>query len=168
MSETAAAVGATPDATPPLEILLLEDSAFDAELLQASLEGTHPRSRITWVKDEPGLLGALETQRFDLILSDYQLPGFTGGDALTVAQQKAPGTPFIFVSGVIGEENTVELLKRGATDYVMKGRLARLPVAIDRALREVRQREAQRVVEAQLRGPMRSMRAWWTHCRNMR
>ncbi|WP_416757174.1 response regulator [Roseateles sp. So40a] len=137
--------------SPPLEILLLEDSTFDAELLMASLETTHPRARITWVKDEPGLLGALETQRFDLILSDYQLPGFTGAEALSLAQQRVPGTPFIFVSGVIGEENTVELLKRGATDYVMKGRLARLPVAIDRALREVRQRDAQRQVEAQLR-----------------
>ncbi|MDH0866842.1 response regulator [Mitsuaria sp. GD03876] len=136
---------------PPLEILLLEDSSFDAELLLASLESTHPRARVTWVKDEPGLLGALETQRFDLILSDYQLPGFTGAEALALAQQRVPGTPFIFVSGVIGEENTVELLKRGATDYVMKGRLARLPVAIDRALREVRQRDAQRQAEAQLR-----------------
>ncbi|WP_431102688.1 response regulator [Roseateles noduli] len=137
--------------SPPLEILLLEDSTFDAELLLASLETTHPRARVTWVKDEPQLLGALETQRFDLILSDYQLPGFTGAEALTLAQRLVPGTPFIFVSGVIGEENTVELLKRGATDYVMKGRLTRLPVAIDRALREVRQREAQIQVEAQLR-----------------
>ncbi len=136
---------------PPLEILLLEDSTFDAELLLASLEATHPRARVTWVKDEAGLLGALETQRFDLILSDYQLPGFTGAEALALAQERVPGTPFIFVSGVIGEENTVELLKRGATDYVMKGRLARLPVAIDRALREVRQRDAQHQAEAQLR-----------------
>lgn len=141
----------TADGGPPLELLLLEDSAFDAELLRASLENTHPRTRITWVKDEAGLAGALETQRFDLILSDYQLPGFTGAEALSMAQRKVPGTPFIFVSGVIGEENTVELLKRGATDYVMKGRLARLPVAIDRALREVRQREAHRLAEAQLR-----------------
>ena len=147
---TSAAPGVAAD-TPPLEILLLEDSTFDAELLLASLETTHPRARVTWVKDEPGLLGALETQRFDLILSDYQLPGFTGAEALALAQRLVPGTPFIFVSGVIGEENTVELLKRGATDYVMKGRLARLPVAIDRALREVRQRDAQRQVEAQLR-----------------
>lgn len=147
----APSTAAQPTSAPPLEILLLEDSTFDAELLQASLENTHPRARVTWVKDEPGLLGALETQRFDLILSDYQLPGFTGGEALALAQERVPGTPFIFVSGVIGEENTVELLKRGATDYVMKGRLARLPVAIDRALREVRQREAQRHVEAQLR-----------------
>ena len=147
---TSAAAAVAADA-PPLEILLLEDSTFDAELLLASLETTHPRARVTWVKDEPGLLGALETQRFDLILSDYQLPGFTGAEALALAQRLVPGTPFIFVSGVIGEENTVELLKRGATDYVMKGRLARLPVAIDRALREVRQRDAQRQVEAQLR-----------------
>ncbi len=147
---TSAAPGVAADA-PPLEILLLEDSTFDAELLLASLETTHPRARVTWVKDEPGLLGALETQRFDLILSDYQLPGFTGAEALALAQRLVPDTPFIFVSGVIGEENTVELLKRGATDYVMKGRLARLPVAIDRALREVRQRDAQRQVEAQLR-----------------
>ncbi|TXD71196.1 response regulator, partial [Mitsuaria sp. TWR114] len=128
---TSAASAVAADA-PPLEILLLEDSTFDAELLLASLETTHPRARVTWVKDEPGLLGALETQRFDLILSDYQLPGFTGAEALALAQRLVPGTPFIFVSGVIGEENTVELLKRGATDYVMKGRLARLPVAIDR------------------------------------
>ncbi len=150
-ASVAASAAAAPEVSPPLEILLLEDSAFDAELLQASLETTHPSARVTWVKDEPSLLGALETQRFDLIISDYQLPGYTGSDALTLAMAKAPGTPFIFVSGVIGEENTVELLKRGATDYVMKGRLARLPVAIDRALREVRQREAQRIVEAQLR-----------------
>ena len=150
-SQTGAAPLVAVADAPPLEILLLEDSTFDAELLQASLEKTHPRARVTWVKDEPGLLGALETQRFDLILSDYQLPGFTGAEALALAQRAVPGTPFIFVSGVIGEENTVELLKRGATDYVMKGRLARLPVAIDRALREVRQREAQRHVEAQLR-----------------
>ena len=78
-------------AAAPLEILLLEDSAFDAELLQASLDHTHPRARVTWVKDEAGLLGALETQRFDLILSDYQLAGFNGAEALTLAQ---PGVRF--------------------------------------------------------------------------
>jgi len=134
-----------------LEILLLEDSTFDAELLQASLETAHTAARFTWVKDEAGFVEALGARRFDLILSDYQLPGFSGAEALLHARDAAPDTPFIFVSGVIGEENAVELLKNGATDCVIKGRLSRLPVAIERALREVRQREAQRAAEAQLR-----------------
>jgi PAS domain S-box-containing protein len=148
MSE--AAVGSVIRTT-GLSILLLEDSAFDAELLRATLEGPYPDARFTWVKDEDGFTRALASQRFDLILSDYQLPGFGGGEALDHARAVAPLTPFVFVSGVIGEENTVELLKRGATDYVMKGRLARLPIVMERALREVAQREAQQRAQAQLR-----------------
>jgi len=134
-----------------LDILLLEDSAFDAELLRAALERSHPGARFTWVKDEAGFTAALGGHRFDVVLSDYQLPGFSGAEALASARALAPGTPFIFVSGVIGEENAVELLKIGATDYVIKGRLSRLPVAIERALREVRQEAAQRRIEGQLR-----------------
>ncbi|MDR7334224.1 response regulator [Roseateles asaccharophilus] len=134
-----------------LSLLLLEDSAFDAELLRASLEIAYPQVRCTWVQDEADFTQALARERFDLILSDYQLPDFNGAEALDHARAVAPLTPFIFVSGVIGEENLVELLKRGATDYVMKGRLTRLPLVIERALREVAQREAQKQAQAQLR-----------------
>ena len=134
-----------------LKILLLEDSAFDAELLRASLDAAYPGHQLTWTTDGAGFVQALEDERFDLILSDYQLPGFNGADALDHAHATLPNTPFIFVSGVIGEENAVELLKRGATDYVTKGRLSRLPLVIERALREVAQREAQERIQAQLR-----------------
>jgi PAS domain S-box-containing protein len=134
-----------------LNILLLEDSAFDAELLQAALQAAYPHMRLVWVKDETGFKQALAGQHFHLILSDYQLPEFNGAEALDHAQAVAPLTPFVFVSGVIGEENTVELLKRGATDYIKKGRLTRLPIVIARALREVAQRDKQQRTQAQLR-----------------
>ena len=134
-----------------LRILLLEDSAFDAELLGASLEVAYPDHRLTWVKDGTGFKQALQEQAFDLILSDYQMPEFNGAEALDHALAVSPRTPFVFLSGVIGEENAVELLKRGATDYVTKGRLSRLPLVIERALREVAQRDAQQRVQAQLR-----------------
>lgn len=134
-----------------LRVLLLEDSAFDAELLSASLEAAGLKPHITWVHDEAGFRQALQTGSFDVILSDYQLPAFNGAEALDHARVMAPQTPFVFVSGVIGEENAVELLKRGATDYVTKGRLSRLPLVIERALREVAQRAAQEHAQAQLR-----------------
>ncbi len=135
-----------------LRILLLEDSAFDRELLLAELESSCPPASVAWVADEAGFSAALRSgEPFDLILSDYQLPGFSGDEALAQALQAAPDTPFIFVSGVIGEENTVELLKKGATDYVIKGRLERLPIVIERALREVRQKAARQLAQSQLR-----------------
>ncbi len=136
---------------PTLKILLLEDSAFDAELLQAVLDAAFPDHALTWVQDGASFQRVLSAGRFDIILSDYRLPDFDGGEALAHALELAPLTPFIFVSGVIGEENTAELLKRGATDYVMKGRLTRLPLAIERALREVAQREAQQHAQERLR-----------------
>lgn len=135
----------------PLALLLLEDSAFDAELVQEAVRASHPDARCTLVRDEAGFVHALATQRFDAVLSDYQLPGFGGDHALAIAQASAPQLPFIFVSGVIGEDNAVELLKRGATDYVGKGRLERLPLVLERALREVRERAARDAAEARLR-----------------
>jgi signal transduction histidine kinase len=135
----------------PLRILLLEDSAFDAELLRESLRHTHPGARFTWVQDEERYVAEIAREAHDLILSDFQLPGYSGAQALDHAQQACPQIPFIFVSGVIGEDNAVDLLKRGATDYVIKGRLSRLPVAIERALAEVAQREARLAAEARLR-----------------
>ncbi|WP_398495469.1 response regulator [Variovorax sp.] len=133
------------------DILVLEDSRFDVELLTEALVAALPGARVTVVCDEEGFTGALESARYQLILSDYELPGFSGAHALEIARAVAPLTPFIFVSGVIGEDNAVELLKRGATDYVSKGRLARLPVVMERALKEAADREAKQAAEAKLR-----------------
>ncbi len=133
------------------DILVLEDSRFDVELLTEALVAALPGARVTVVCDEEGFTGALQSARYQLILSDYELPGFSGAHALEIARAVAPLTPFIFVSGVIGEDNAVELLKRGATDYVSKGRLARLPVVMERALKEAADREAKQAAEAKLR-----------------
>jgi PAS domain S-box-containing protein len=137
--------------TLPLKVLLLEDSRFDAELLGEHLKAHYPAAQMTRVQDEDGFVGALAQGGWDVLLSDYELPGFSGAQALQIARMVAPRTPFIFVSGVIGEDNAVEMLKRGATDYVSKGRLARLPVVIDRALGEVADRSARERAESQLR-----------------
>src|SRR4051812_10277700 len=134
-----------------LRVLLLEDSRFDAELLREALLAAYPHALLDVVRDEPGFVAALSAQRHDLILSDYELPGYSGEQALVEARTRNPRVPFIFVSGVIGEDNAVEMLKRGATDYVSKGRLVRLPLVIDRALREVAQRDAREAAQVQLR-----------------
>lgn len=134
-----------------LRVLLLEDSRFDAELVQAALLKTHPTARVTWVGNEADFTACLRKGGHDLILSDYELPGFSGSAALAHARQLLPDVPFVFVSGVIGEDNAVELLKQGATDYVSKGRLTRLPLVIDRALAETRERHARQLAERQAR-----------------
>ena len=134
-----------------LKVLLLEDSKFDAELLREALLASYPNARLEIVRDEEGFVQAVAGRRHDVILSDFELPGFSGEQALAEARGKHPRVPFIFVSGVIGEENAVELLKKGATDYVSKNRLSRLPLVIDRALREVAQRDARDTAQSQLR-----------------
>jgi PAS domain S-box-containing protein len=134
-----------------LRVLLLEDSRFDAELLRAELARSYPNAALRVARDEAGFTEALEQGPWDVILSDYELPGFSGEQALQLARASAPQTPFIFVSGVIGEDNAVEMLKRGATDYVSKGRLSRLPLVMERALREAAERAARDRVESQLR-----------------
>lgn len=138
-------------ASAPLRVLILEDSRFDAELLLEALRAARPGARATVVSDEPGYVQALTAQHFDVILSDFELPAFSGAAALEAARTMAPQVPFIFVSGVIGEDNAVELLKRGATDYVSKNRLSRLPLVLDRALSEAASRRTLGAAEHRLR-----------------
>lgn len=125
-----------------LRLLLLEDSRFDAELLATALHASYPGARLDVVGSQAAFASALDSGTYTLVLSDYELPGYSGADALDHVRRVAPSLPFIFVSGVIGEDNAVEMLKRGATDYVSKSRLSRLPLVIDRALREVAERQA--------------------------
>jgi two-component sensor histidine kinase len=123
-----------------LRILLLEDSALDAELVtEALIEAGLPVS-IERVVSADEFTGAVRDESWDLILADYLLPTFNGLNALEIAQEMARATPFVFVSGALGEEVAVEALKRGATDYVLKDKLDRLPATVLRALAEARER----------------------------
>jgi signal transduction histidine kinase len=133
-----------------LAILLLEDSALDAELTTASL-ALPDGCRIERVEDRHSFEEALGTRYFDLVLADYSLPSFDGISALEIAQRLRPHTPFIFVSGALGEELAIETLKRGATDYVLKHRLERLRPSVLRALREKEERRQRQIAEEKLR-----------------
>lgn len=124
---------------PDLRILNLEDNANDAELNQAMLSARWPACVLKRVDNRTDFMKALEEGDFDIILSDFTMPGFGGGEALTLARQRRPETPFLFVSGTIGEDTAIEALKSGATDYILKHRLMRLIPAVDRALRELEQ-----------------------------
>ena len=135
----------------PMRILILEDVASDAEVMAYELR--QARLDFTWkrVEDEAGFLKELEKFEPDLILSDYSLPSFDGLEALALAQKKRPEAPFIFISGAMGEEVAVDALRRGATDYVLKGRLSRLAPAVERALQEAQDRQERRQAVQALR-----------------
>ena len=134
-----------------LRILSLEDSEIDAELILCELRlgGIEFTSRR--VQTRADFEREIAEFRPGLILSDYKLPGFDGAQALVIATERCPNVPVIIVSGAVGEETAVELLKNGATDFVLKDRLARLVPAVHRALREVADREARVRAEADLR-----------------
>lgn len=135
--------------TAPLRILNLEDSVEDAELNHEMLTSRWPDCELIRVPGREEYVAALEAGKFDVILSDYTIPGFGGQEALQMALAKCPDKPFLFVSGTIGEDTAIEALKSGATDYVLKHRLLRLIPAVDRALREVQEhRECARAEEA--------------------
>jgi PAS domain S-box-containing protein len=129
----------------PLRILLLEDDPHDAKLIQDLLETDHFVCEITCVQTRAEFLAALRSGGIDLILADYQLPSFDGISALELARSERYDLPFIFVSGMIGEEAAIDALRFGATDYILKPRLARLVPAVQRALREARERAERRV-----------------------
>ncbi len=135
----------------PLQILYLEDDPNDAALAQATLEEEDLSCDLTFVQDRDGFVAALEQGGIDLILSDYLLPGFDGMSALAIVRARWPDTPFIFLSGTLGEERAIDSLQAGATDYVVKERLARLAPAVRRAMREVAEREKSRRTELALR-----------------
>ena len=124
--------------TSPLHILLLEDDAGDAELIQRLLEAEHIVCKATRVQTRAEFVAALKDTGIDVILADYKLPSFDGFSALKLAMNERPDLPFIFVSGTVGEEVAIEAVKFGATDYVLKQRLSRLVPSVQRALREAR------------------------------
>lgn len=136
---------------PPLCILHLEDSPTDRELVQELFRADGLACQFKTVETRAAFEATLEQGGFDVVLSDYSLPGFDGMTALALAQQRRPQVPFIFISGVMGEERAIESLKNGATDYVLKQRIERLIPSVRRALREVVEREQLRETETRLR-----------------
>jgi diguanylate cyclase (GGDEF)-like protein/PAS domain S-box-containing protein len=127
-----------------IKVLLIEDRPEDAELLLREMRRGGLVIDARRVESEGAYEAALGEFAPDLILSDYTLPGFDGPLALQIAKQRSPDTPFIFVSGTIGEERALEALRQGAVDYVLKDNRARLVPAIERALQEAADRDGRR------------------------
>ena len=138
------------DSTEPLHFVLLEDDPNDAELIQLQLAKNG--LDVVWrhVMSESDFRAALAGTPPDLVLADYTLPGFDGLTALRIVLEVSADIPFIFVSGSLGEERAIEALKSGATDYVLKDRLQRLPAVVNRALSEARVRRERRRAETAL------------------
>ncbi|MFA5419995.1 MAG: response regulator, partial [Bacteroidales bacterium] len=132
-----------------LKILILEDSKPDFELIQEQLSDSGYILELTHAANQDEYFSALKQHSYDIILSDFNLPGFDAFEALRASNKVCPEVPFICISGSIGEEKAIELLKMGAVDYVLKDRPERLPFAVKRALDEAKEKLAhKRAVKA--------------------
>ena len=134
-----------------MRILILEDVSADADLIQFELREGGAVFESKCVCDRPSFVEALDQFPPDIILSDYSLPQFDGLSALKIAVNKCPNVPFVFVSGALGEETAIALLKQGATDYVLKSRLSRLASVVTRALQEADERRERQAAEKALK-----------------
>jgi PAS domain S-box-containing protein len=134
-----------------LRILILEDVPTDAELAQDELVDAGMTFTSNCVTTRADFIRELDEFPPHIILSDYSLPAFDGLSALKIAAEKHPDIPFIFVSGALGEERAIEMLKKGATDYVLKDRLSRLAPAVSRALQEAAEKAERKQAEQALK-----------------
>jgi two-component system cell cycle sensor histidine kinase/response regulator CckA len=134
-----------------LRLLLVEDSESDAELVIALLRRHGYDVEATRVDTEARLRDAVEGQSWDLVLCDHGLPGFASYAAQAIVHETSPELPFVILSGTIGEEATVEALRSGARDVVLKGNLSRIGLVVDRVLEEAHNRRRSRQAEAELR-----------------
>ena len=134
-----------------IRVLHLEDNPHDAELVRHNLKAQGPSCDIVWVSGREAFESALQREAFDLVLSDYNVPGYDGMAALKLVREKWPEVPVIVISGTPDEEAGVECLKAGASDYVRKQRPQRLGGAVARALREAEEQQRIRQSERALR-----------------
>lgn len=132
------------------KVLSLEDSLFDFEIISEKLVDAGYNLQITRVDTSADFSAAVQLHVFDIILIDYNLPEFDAFGALEIWKKYCPEVPVICVSGSIGEIMAIELLKKGAVDYVLKDRLERLPFAVKRALEEAKERREKKAVELSL------------------
>ena len=135
----------------PLHVLLAEDNEEDARLLLRELRKGGYEVTCERVETPQGFRDALEKKNWDLVLSDYSFPRFSGSEALRIFRESGQDLPFIYVSGAIGEDVAVDAMKSGAHDYVMKNNLARLCPAVERELRDAVERRAARKSEEAMR-----------------
>ncbi len=133
-----------------VRILLAEDVAADADLAARALKRAGMRADWRVVDSEEAFRSALFEFDPQVILSDFLIAGFDGMAALSLARDLCPDTPFLFVSGSLGEDYAIRALKNGAADYVPKANLVRLPAAIERALGDAAERDAHREMQARL------------------
>jgi len=140
-----------------IRVLLVEDSETDSLLLLRQLQksGYQPVSKR--VDSAPAMLAALEKEHWDIVISDFVVPGFSGLDALELMRSKGLELPFIIVSGQIGEDIAVQAMKAGAHDYLMKDKLARLVPAVERELREAEMRRNRRQADERLKATAKEL-----------
>src|SRR2546428_1659845 len=134
-----------------VRILYLEDNPTDAELVRARLTDEGMDCEIVCGQTGTDFVSAVDQGGWALIISDFTLPAYNGMSALALARRKCPDTPVIFFSGTVGEEAAIDALKRGAIDYVLKQRPARLVSAVKRALQEAQEKAQRKQLEDQLR-----------------
>ncbi len=131
-----------------LHLLVVEDSTDDADLLILELQRAGFRiTRHARVETAEEMHSVLDQKEWDLVISDHQMPSFSAFQALEIIQKRTIDTPFIIVSGAIGEDSAVQAMRSGAHDYILKGNLARLIPAIQRELGEAEQRRRRRAAE---------------------
>lgn len=134
-----------------LRALLVEDSENDADLLVRALRRGGYEVEHRRVDSAAALLEGLGAQEWDIVISDYSMPGFTGMGALAIVRERGFDMPFVFVSGTMGEDIAVDAMKTGAQDYIVKGNLSRLLPAIERELRESAVRREHKLIEKRMR-----------------
>src|SRR5579872_1070550 len=132
------------------QLLIIEDSPRDLDLIIHEFHRSGYKPRYERVENAEAMSAALTSAPWDAIISDNALPDFNAREALGVLQRSLLDIPFIIVSGVIGEERAVELLKDGASDYVSKQNLPRLVLAVDRAMRDAAERRDRKRMELEL------------------
>lgn len=134
-----------------IKILLLEDNHADADLLLYALKKSELNFLFEHVDTKEKFENALVAFQPDIILSDYNLPSINGIEAFNIKQSKCPDLPFIIVSGTIGEENAVELIKIGITDYAIKGELVSLSQKIIRGLKDAKALSEKKISDKKLK-----------------
>ena len=133
-----------------IRVLHLEDNPDDREIIKCCLGEGGLRCQIQAVQTREDFESRVKSATWDVILADLTLPGFDGYTALEIARTVCPDTPFIFLSGTMGEDVAVETLKHGATDYILKHKLGRLDLSVRRALKEASERRRRGIADAEL------------------